>query len=114
MTDTTADPDTDDMTLAEVNDLLHHVIRSLKFHEAMVTDLLQMFTDLDPVSIGKLRVQAAVALDQVHADRYVDPLADENESYWRHRFMILDTVLARTGRYFQTASVVSLDAARRG
>jgi hypothetical protein len=108
-------PETDDgnADLTEVNDLLHQVIRSLTFHEGMIADLLQMLAELDAESIGRLRVQAAVELDEVHRDRHTDPLADERESYWRHRFCLIDKVLARRGSYFQTAEVVSLDAVRR-
>lgn len=101
-----------DMSVAEINEVLSEVIRSLKFHKAMIADLLQIATDMDPESIGLLRTQAAVELDRVHADRHSDPLADERESFWRHRFMMLDTVLAHRGSYFRTAEVVNLDAAR--
>lgn len=113
MTGSPPEADPEDMTVAELNDTLHEVIRSLKFHEGMLTDLLQMMTELDPHSIGRLRVQAAIALGQVHAERHTDPLADERESYWRHRFIMLDTVLARAGSYFKTAELITLDAARR-
>ena len=106
------EPNPDSLTLAELNETLHEVIRSLKFHESMIEALLQMMTELDPVSIGRLRTHAAVALDQVHADRFVDPFADERESFWRHKFMMLDTVLARTGSYFKTAEIISLDDLR--
>lgn len=114
MTDPAQEANDGNASLTEVNDILHQVIRSLKVHEGMITDLLQMLAEVDPESIGKLRVQAAVALEQVHADRYVDPLADEREAYWRKRFLMIDLVLARRGSYYKTADVVSLDAARRG
>ena len=109
--DETTDPS--DMSLTEVNETLHHVIRSLKFHEGMLTDVMQMLAEVDPEAIDKLRVQAAVALDQVHADRYTCPMADERESYWRKRFLMIDLVLARRGSYFKTAEVVSLGSSRQ-
>lgn len=98
----------EDLSLEELNDFAHQLMRSVKFHDAMLSDLLQMMVALDPGAIDMLRTDAAKNLSRVHATRYTDPMADEHEDYWRHRFLMLDKVLARAGCFYQGAEVINL------
>ena len=98
----------EDLTLSKLNDVVHELIRAVKFHEGMLTDMMQMMVTLDPSSIDMMRTDAAKHLSRVHAERYTNPEAGELESYWRHRFLMLDKVLARAGSFYKGAEVVVL------
>lgn len=110
----TAQREEGDLSLAELNDVVHELVRSAKFHQAMLEDVALLAASVDPDGIDKLRTQAAVQLDLVHQNRFTDPMAAENESYWRHRFCCLDQALARLGRFWKSAEVVSLAEASAG
>lgn len=89
------------------------MIQTFQAHESLLSDCLQCLVAIDQDSMSRLRQREAVALAQVHEERYSSDEADEREFHHRKRFIMLDTVLARAGDFYKPCEIVSLDAARR-
>lgn len=104
--------DDTDLSLPEVNQLLTHLCRTIMVHERLIEDLLTCLTAIDPDTFDGLRRQAAGEIQKVHDNRASLIDADTQEALARQRFMILDGALARTGSFWKTADVVTLDTAR--